>query len=873
MTWTTGARTERLPNGLTLVAQSDPAAPAVAVVTHVRAGFFDEPDEWQGISHVLEHMFFKGTPRRAVGRIAQETKALGGYLNASTSYDRTMYYVVLPARNLEGALDIQSDALRHPTLDGGELARELQVIIEEAKRKLDSPGAVTGETLHELRFDRHRIRRWRIGHAEQLARFTAADVRGYYASRYTPDRIVVALVGALPADELIARARPYYEGWKVAASPLLAGPAEGPSTGIRARTLHGDVTQAELVLGWRGVPALHDDEAALDLASAILGAGRGSWLHRALREPGLAASVGAYSFATDEVGVIGAAASGAPDRVAGMVRGIADETRRLRDAGPTIEELTRARTLLRVRWVRRMESFEARATALAWATAHGDVALIDREYERMLAVTPTEVRDAARRHMTPETVAAVEYQPHDRPATLSTEFLAETFARPAPPVRTASLPGTNGRVTHPGGRGGADRVVAGTHHFVRPGADILVHRKAGIPTTTLHLHLPRAWEQAATAGLGALAVRTAVRGAGDLDAAALALAMERLGGSLSPSASTDALALGTTVLTEHLAEAAALLQRVVSDPRLAPDDLLAEQQVLLEEARESADDMFRFPFQSAFRAAFGDSGYGLPPGGLESSIPFLTRDAVVAQWRDAGAGRATIVVVGDAEPARLAGWVEEGLSELVGRVVAPVNGDARVTSWHAAGALPTVQTRRKQQTAFAMLFPGPARNAADHTAAEVWAAIASGLGGRLFEALREKRSLAYTVLGTAWARRCAGALGVYIATSPAREEEARAEMLKELAKFATELAGAEELERAKEYLAGQSEISRMTAGAVAGEIGEVWMQGAGLEELEAPWERYRSVTAEEVLAVAKASFDPGSRAEGVVRGSAASAGA
>ena len=92
-------------------------------------------------------------------------------------------------------------------------------------------------------------------------------------------------------------------------------------------------------------------------------------------------------------------------------------------------------------------------------------------------------------------------------------------------------------------------------------------------------------------------------------------------------------------------------------------------------------------------------------------------------------------------------------------------------------------------------------------------------------------------------------------------------MMRELAKFAAEPASAEELERAREYLAGQSEISRMTAGAVAGEIAEAWLQGKGLEELEAPWEKYRKVTAEEVLQVARETFDPARRAEGVVRGS------
>jgi len=148
--WTKDVHREVLPNGLTLLVQPDHSAPVVAVVTHVKAGFFDEPDHWAGISHVLEHMFFKGTPTRGVGAIARETKAAGGYLNAGTGYDHTSYFTVLPASGLEAALDIQSDALRNSTVDAGELARELQVIIQEAKRKRDTPAAVPQETLHEV---------------------------------------------------------------------------------------------------------------------------------------------------------------------------------------------------------------------------------------------------------------------------------------------------------------------------------------------------------------------------------------------------------------------------------------------------------------------------------------------------------------------------------------------------------------------------------------------------------------------------------------------------------------------------------------------------------------------------------------------------
>src|SRR5262245_5224776 len=115
----------RMPNGLRVLVREDHSAPVVAIFTHVLAGYFDEPDEWVGISHVLEHMYFKGTPTRGPGVIAQETKSAGGYLNASTIYDHTSYYTVLPSTALEEGLALQSDALLNSVIDEEELRKEL----------------------------------------------------------------------------------------------------------------------------------------------------------------------------------------------------------------------------------------------------------------------------------------------------------------------------------------------------------------------------------------------------------------------------------------------------------------------------------------------------------------------------------------------------------------------------------------------------------------------------------------------------------------------------------------------------------------------------------------------------------------------------
>ena len=165
-----------------------------------------------------------------------------------------------------------------------------------------------------------------------------------------------------------------------------------------------------------------------------------------------------------------------------------------------------------------------------------------------------------------------------------------------------------------------------------------------------------------------------------------------------------------------------------------------------------------------------------------------------------------------------------------------------------------------------MGFPGPARGDPDRAAAQVWAAVASGLGGRLFEALRDRRSLAYTVVASAWQKARAGALVTYIATSPEREDEAREAMLAELDRFAQELVSPAELSQAINYLAGQAEVSRQSGGALAGEILDAWVAGRGLGELVDPAGAFRKVTAEEVQRVAARSLDRSRRVEGVVRG-------
>src|SRR5690606_6837918 len=351
-----------------------------------------------------------------------------------------------------------------------------------------------------------------------------------------------------------------------------------------------------------------------------------------------------------------------PGRIPEALGLIASEVARLRTEGPSSDELERARTLLLARWSRQMESMQGRASALAAAEALSDIGFLEREYAALASLKPDDVRRAAERYLVPDGVNGVVYLPAGEGEELTTEALARVFADGAPGVLPAAAPrAPAARPPRP------VRLVAReaeVHHAALPGADVLVRRKSGVPTVTLGVYLRRTGDDAADqAGITALTARTSVRGAGDLDARGLAFAFERLGGTLVPSVSGDAIGFATTVLADRLPEAARLLHMVLTEPRLGDADVLTERALLLREARQVADDMFRYPFQLAFGAAFGDRGYGVPVHGLPETIPAIEPAGVRERHRQIVAGsRLAVVAVGDIEPgaaaASLAGTLD-----------------------------------------------------------------------------------------------------------------------------------------------------------------------------------------------------------------------
>ncbi|HSJ14479.1 MAG TPA: pitrilysin family protein [Longimicrobiales bacterium] len=855
-----------LGNGLTVLVREDRSAPVVAVVTHVRAGYFDEPDPIVGISHVLEHMYFKGTERRGVGEIARETKAAGGYLNAGTIYDHTSYYTVLPSSSLEQALDIQSDALQHSAIDEDELRRELQVIIQEAQRKLDNPEAVAQERLFEAMFDVHRIRRWRIGTPDALARFTREDVLRYYRALYHPPNTIVTIAGDVDAARAFELAERHYGNMPRGESTRDPGPPEPPARGFRFRELDGDVLHTYLEWGWRSPGTLHTDTAPLDLLAVVLGQGRAARLYHQVRDAGLVEAISSYNYTPTQVGVFGVSAELRPEQAEAAVVRIAGVLRALREHPVAPHEVERAQRILEARFVRRLETAEGQARLLAEWEALGDWRLADDYIARLRGADASALRRVAAEYLDPALGTLLLYRPSAAAATDLARMRAAVLeadaisGASAPPAPIPALPLRPPRV--------ATREEGGVQlHTTSWGGHIVVLPRQGSPMVSLAVtHAGGALHECvAHAGLTRLMVRAAVKGTRTRSGARLAEDVEALGTSISAASGADGFEWSMTLPAQHAESGVELLADLVLEPAFEDAALDRERGVALSELEQLRDDMYQYPLRLAFDAAWNAHPYGFSLDAAAAALPRLDA-AVVRDWhrRRVLESPPWIFLVGDVrDPEALAARVEARFARAV-----PADGQPpAIPVWPSQPAA-RVESRRKAQTAIVAAFPGPARHHADQIPLRVLANAVSGLGGRLFEELRSRRSLAYTVSAYPLARWQAGAFVGYIGTAPEREHEARTALVAELLRSAEERVSDTELERARRFTIGAWQIRRQTNGRQLADLADALRYGRGIEELREFEARVQAVDAEGLRAAAERWLDPARLVTGTVRGGA-----
>lgn len=396
-----------LSNGVRLFVDPMPGLESAAIGVWAKAGAVDETEEESGVAHLLEHMAFKGTGRRTARQIAEEIEAVGGYLNAATSYQRTGYYARVLKNDIALAIDILADILTDPLFDETELGKEKEVVVQEIGEAWDTPDDAVHDLLQGVAFRGQSLGRPILGSIDSVRSHGRERLRAFMERLYRSDNLIVAAAGAVDADQI---ARAVEARFPRAAAPAPNAARQAPSYLGGLAFDDREIEQTHVALAFPGVSARHEDFYATRIFAEALGGGMASRLFQTIREDrGLAYSVYAYADCYDEVGIVGAYVGADAANAETATALIRTELQAMTE-NLAQSEIDRARAMLKSTLLMGLESPAGRAE-----TAAGQIATLGRPIaaaeirERLESVTIEDVRRCAARALSegPASVAVV----------------------------------------------------------------------------------------------------------------------------------------------------------------------------------------------------------------------------------------------------------------------------------------------------------------------------------------------------------------------------------------------------------------------------------------------------------------------------------
>lgn len=384
-----------LPNGLRVLCEQLPHLRSVSMGVWVKAGSILEREHENGLSHLIEHMAFKGTGRRSAKQIAQEMDAVGGYLNAATSKLCTCYYAKVIDENLPLAADILSDIVRFPAIDPKELDKERNVVLEEISMTDDSPEDVAYDLIASAMFGRQPLGQTILGPRELIASYTREDILAFRARHYSPMNTCVAIAGNFDLNQVKDLMAQRFGDWTGGAGEIF--PVNAVNQRPQTLTADKDTEQAHICLGYRGKPLGDADAYPMAVFNSILGGGMSSRLFQRIREESaMAYSVYSAPSAYPHCGDFTIYAAVSPRNVKTVLAQIDEETSLLVREGATQEEFDMAKAQLKGGFILGQESAYNRMNSMGSNMAlMNRLITTDETIRRIEAVTPEDVRRVA----------------------------------------------------------------------------------------------------------------------------------------------------------------------------------------------------------------------------------------------------------------------------------------------------------------------------------------------------------------------------------------------------------------------------------------------------------------------------------------------
>ncbi len=829
----------KLSNGIPVILQ-DYEGSVAATYWWVKTGSADETPREAGFAHFLEHMLFKDaaakeTGAASTGQMAREIEALGGDINAYTSFDQTVYHVTCAAHHWERVLDAFCPMAKPQKFLKSDFEREREVILEELRKNEDAPGRQLFQELFSQTFRKHAYGKPVIGFVKTLNAAKVQELEAFYRKSYVPSRMGLILVGPLggpgsPRRAAIMKKMEQYFGGKVLKErpgkwhPRVREPElrSAPSTSVKAF----DVKMPSLTMSFR-VPELeHEDMPALDVLAGVLGSGELSRVYQKLfYDTSLVTEASGGLYVPSDAGMLYFQAEmDSISKIHPTAETLLKELKRIQSEGPTPDELARV--------IANAESEKLYATQSADGVAGrigflrfimGDLGFDQRYLEDLRAVTPGRVKEVAKKYLDHRRLNIVAMVPKEEKG-FDLTGVARIAQEILPGASEAGVLKTKTRGKSTGMPVEFFKLPSGIRvaHFHRPHSQVFSVHASALGGSRLETAAPL---ESAEKDWGAsnLLAMSWTKGTSQRDAREISKIVEGRAAGMDGFSGRNAVGLQLTGLSRDWSRLSELFTEVLLEPTFPETEVEHSKRVTEDSIRGIEDHTSRLTSRLFLETLFEKHPYGkLTLGSLESVHSMGSEKLKKFHRAWLRPERMSLAVSGPIAAEEVRAWME-ALEKQALRI--SVSGP-KPTLPEALQDEPTLKAPRwvektlgREQTHLLVGGLGTRINSGDRWALRLLETLLGGQGGRLFVELREKKSLAYTVSPMLMEGLERGYVGTYIACSPSKKEEAVKGIRSVLESLVKRAPSARELQRAQEYYLGRRAMDLQSDSALSSHLG------------------------------------------------------
>lgn len=825
----------KMSSGQTVIIKQVKNNPIVTVDTWIKTGAINENDKNNGVSHFLEHLFFKGTKNHPSGEMDRLLESKGAIQNAATSKDFTHYYVTIPSKYFDLAIDLHSDMLLNPLIPRKELEKERKVVLEEIAKDENNPSNKVYENLIQMLYTTHPYKRKVLGTSEVIEKITREEILNYYKQYYYPQNMVTIIIGDVDSEYVLKKINQNFKQKEVKKASKNSNKKEKQLTEKIVKIDNQPVQGGYMLIGYRAADAMSADSYALDLLGIILGDGRSSILYQIIKEQKqLAYSIEAENSTFREDGIFMISANFTPENCEKLQKAVFEEISKIQRQGISQEELNKAKSALEIETYYARESISNIASSIGYTTVLTDNPKYYEEYlENIKKVSLADIKRVANTYLNESQCAVSIVLPEQK------EQVKSQLTKSEHNIKLINQ-------------------ASGVQKYeIDNGATLLITPNDLNDIVAISIYIKGGGFIEKIKGTSFLASTVMLKGTKNYSSFELARIMEENGIKIQPNPTTDSFTINVLTTVLKLEKTLEILDEIVNRATFDEYEIEKTKNAKLNSIKQSRDVPFNVALEEYKTLIYENSPYGTTSKVLEKTLPKIQRDDVLQYYNEVFNPKNMIISVN--------GKVEvKDIANKFGDIF-PVKTYEKFNYDDYSSKIPPVNaiktsTKNIKDLQAAWLVLGwqvsGLQCQKDYATLQVIDAIlGSGMSSRLFKNLREQEGLAYQ-LGSSYSPNVLrGTFTMFIGTNPKTLMISKKMLLSEINNLKTQFVGDKELSEAKEKIIGNYLLSLQTNLEKASSVGWFEASGRGFEFKDKYESLINSVSASDIVEVANKYFN------------------